>query len=156
MSCSPCTTIPSDSGGIMAPAPSMTASHVGTTAKIGGAYLPDSYAGLSSLVAAAYARQRSASTVAVCSDSVVPTLVISSAMRRSFQRLFRRSASPANLLCAGDLPFETPLLLDTAELGRGGHALAVLGQERPPVAAGVEAAEQRAHSPEHAVEDHVG
>ena len=37
------------------------ASHVGTTANTGGAYFPDVYAGLSSLVAAAYALARSPS-----------------------------------------------------------------------------------------------
>src|SRR5438477_15154 len=47
------TTLIRASGGMVSAAAIITASQVGTTAKTGGAYLPEVYAGLSSLVAAA-------------------------------------------------------------------------------------------------------
>ena len=49
------------------------ASQVGTTANTGGAYLPDVYAGLSSLVAAAYAFARSGSITVLTGEVVVPS-----------------------------------------------------------------------------------
>src|SRR4051812_50080143 len=61
MSCSPCTMNISASGGMTSADATSICDQVGTTPNTGGAYLPDSYAGLSSFVAAAYAFARSAS-----------------------------------------------------------------------------------------------
>ena len=55
--------------------------HVGTTPKTGGAYLPDSYAGLSSFVAAAYAFARSASISVVAGAYCVPSLSMGSILQ---------------------------------------------------------------------------
>src|SRR4051794_39200326 len=80
MSCSPCTIIISWSWGTTSNTARPTASHVGTTPNTGGAYLPDVYASLSSLVAAAYCLARSGSSWAVRSSYVVPSLSTGSAM----------------------------------------------------------------------------
>jgi hypothetical protein len=80
MSCSPWTMNANASAGTMSATARPMASHVGTTPNTGGAYLPDSYAGLSSFVAAAYALARSASMVSVRSSYLVPSFSIGSAM----------------------------------------------------------------------------
>ena len=49
----------------------------------------------------------------------------------------------------------SPRGLEPAQLGGRRGALAVLVEQRPPVAGGVEPAEQRADAPHHPVEDHV-
>ena len=82
MSCSPCTIIMSASGGITSADATSNWLHVGTTPKTGGAYLPDSYAGLSSFVAAAYAFARSGSITVVSGSYRVPSLSIGRAMAR--------------------------------------------------------------------------
>src|SRR3954453_20081834 len=80
MSCSPWTIIMSASDGTTSPTAKPIASHVGTTPNTGGAYLPEPYASLSSLVAAAYAFARSGSIVSVRSSYVVPSFSSGSAM----------------------------------------------------------------------------
>src|SRR5581483_392379 len=73
MSCSPCTMNINASGGITSADATSSWLHVGTTPNTGGAYFPDSYAGLSSLVAAAYAFARSGSMTAVSGSYRVPS-----------------------------------------------------------------------------------
>src|SRR6478735_4765038 len=80
MSCSPCTIIMSASGGITSPDATINWLQVGTTPNTGGAYLPDSYAGLSSLVAAAYAFARSGSITVVSGSYRVPSFSIGRAI----------------------------------------------------------------------------
>ena len=63
MSCSPCTTSNSTSGGTTAAIAPAMVSQIGTTAKTGGATSPLRCAGIGSFVAAAYALVRSASTL---------------------------------------------------------------------------------------------
>ena len=63
MSCSPWTTVGIASAGVTRPTVSIITSHTGTTAKIGGASSPPTCSGMGSLVAAAYAFVRSASTL---------------------------------------------------------------------------------------------
>src|SRR5689334_23473962 len=78
MSCSPWTMNIIASAGMTSAAAASSWLHVGTTPNTGGAYLPDSYAGLSSFVAAAYALARSGSITVVAGSYRVPILSMGS------------------------------------------------------------------------------